>query len=99
MSKMSELDLTIKELQSAAHSLLSVADSLAELFGGSEESQPTPKTITLEDVRGVLTEKSRKGYTAEVRELLQKHGADKLSEIDPGKYGTLLSEAEVLGNG
>ena len=99
MSKMSEFDLTIKELRNAAHSLLSVADSLAGLFSGSEESQPTPKTITLEDVRGVLAEKSSNGYTAEVRALLQKHGADRLSEIDPDKYDALLSEAEVLGNG
>ncbi len=54
------------------------------------------KTLTLEEVRAVLAEKSRAGYTAEVKELLNKHGADKLSEIDPAEYSALLADAEVL---
>jgi len=36
------------------------------------------------------------GHTAEVKELLNKHGADKLSEIDPSEYPALLADAEVL---
>ncbi len=54
------------------------------------------KPLTLEEVRAVLAEKSRSGHTEEVRELLAKHGADKLSEIDPAEYAALLAEAEVL---
>ena len=54
------------------------------------------KPLTLEEVRAVLAEKSRAGHTAEVRELLNKHGADKLSGIDPAEYVALLAEAEVL---
>ena len=106
MSKMSELDLCVGELRSAAQSLNTVADSLTALFSGSQprtsvqpESKPTSKPLTLEDVRAVLAEKSRNGHTAKVRELLEKHGAAKLSEIDPQKYAALLAEAEVLGNG
>ena len=106
MSKMSELDLCVSELRNAAQSLNSVADSLTSLFSGSQprtsvqpESKPTSKPITLEDVRAVLAEKSRNGHTAKIRELLEKHGAAKLSEIDPQKYAALLAEVEVLGNG
>ena len=106
MSKMSELDLCVGELRSAAQSLNTVADSLTSLFSGSQpkssvqpESKPTSKPLTLEDVRAVLAEKSRNGHTAKIRELLEKHGATKLSEIDPQKYAALLAEAEVLGNG
>ena len=102
MSKMSELDLCVGELRSAAQSLNSVADSLTSLFSGSRPRtsvQPTSKPLTLEDVRAVLAEKSRNGHTAKIRELLEKHGAAKLSEIDPQKYAALLAEAEVLGNG
>ena len=106
MSKMSELDLCVSELRNAAQSLNSVADSLTALFSGSQpessvqpESKPTSKPLTLEDVRAVLAEKSRNGHTAKIRELLKKHGAAKLSEIDPQKYAALLAEAEVLGNG
>ena len=102
MSKMSELDLCVGELRSAAQSLNSVADSLTSLFSGSQPKssvQPTSKPLTLEEVRAVLAEKSRNGHTAKIRELLEKHGAAKLSEIDPQKYAALLAEAEVLGNG
>ena len=106
MSKMGELDLCVSELRSAAQSLNSVADSMTALFGSCQseastqpESKPTPKPLTLEEVRTVLAEKSRSGHTAKIRELLEKHGAAKLSEIDPQKYTALLAEAEVLGNG
>ncbi len=107
MGKMSELDLCVGELRSAAQSLTSVADSLTSLFGGEqfepsaqpEQKPPVPKPLTLEAVRAVLAEKSRSGHTAKIRELLEKHGASKLSEIEPAKYATLLAEAEVLGDG
>lgn len=67
--------------------------------GSVEAASPKPKPITLEQVRAVLAEKSRGGHTAEVRLLLEKHGAAKLSEIDPAEYAALLAEAEVLGDG
>ena len=62
----------------------------------AEKQEPEEKLLTLEEVRAVLAEKSRSGHTEEVRELLAKHGADKLSEIDPAEYAALLAEAEVL---
>ena len=62
----------------------------------AEKQEPEEKPLTLEEVRGVLAEKSRAGHTEEVRALLNKHGADKLSEIDPAEYAALLAEAEVL---
>lgn len=58
--------------------------------------KPEPKPLTLEQVRAALAEKSRAGHTAEVKALLIKHGADKLSDIDPAEYPALLAEAEVL---
>ena len=60
------------------------------------KQEPEEKPLTLEEVRTVLAEKSRSGHTDEVRGLLNKHGADKLSEIDPAEYAALLAEAEVL---
>lgn len=57
---------------------------------------PEEKPLTLEEVRAVLAEKSRAGHTAKVRALLTKHGADKLSDINPAEYPALLADAEVL---
>jgi len=57
------------------------------------------KTVSLEEVRAVLADKSQSGLTAEVRELIGKYGAGKLSEVDPANYAALLKDAEGLGNG
>lgn len=62
----------------------------------AEVPAPEAKPLTLEEVRAALAEKSRAGHTAEVKALLIKHGADKLSDIDPAEYPALLAEAEVL---
>ncbi|HOO60973.1 MAG TPA: DNA ligase [Bacillota bacterium] len=100
MSKMSEMAATIEELRNAATAINDAANWLAEQFSGEAEpdaSAPLKEPpLTLEAVRAVLAEKSRSGHTAEVRSLLQKYGANKLSEIDPAKYRALLSDAEVL---
>lgn len=72
-----------------------------------QQQQPQPQqqqkdteapvtSITLEEVRAVLAEKSRLGSTDKIRELLLKHGASKLSDISPSEYPSLLKSAEVL---
>ena len=105
MSKMSEMAMTIEELRTAAAAITDAANYLAQLFSGNdaeeqpEEEAPVQKpALTLEQVRAVLSEKSRAGYTANVRELLQKYGASKLSQVDPSNYEAMLRDAEVIGN-
>lgn len=106
MSKVSVLNACIEDIRYAAQSLTAIADALVDLFssGAESEAQPatqaepqSPKPVTLEQVRAVLAEKSRSGHTAEVRELLARHGADKLSETDPAEYPALLAEAAGIG--
>lgn len=75
MAKMSELSL--------CRAAVGGDGGVAETPAPKSEAKPEPKPIKLETVRAALAEKSRTGYTAEVLELLQKHGAAKLSEIDP----------------
>lgn len=99
MGKFSELDQAIKDLRSAAAAINEVADTLAEMFGtasADEGHDAAAPALTLEQVRAVLAEKSRKGHTAEIRALLQKYGASKLSGVDPANYKALLADAEVL---
>ena len=104
MGKFSELDLTIKDLRSAAATINEVANTLAEMFSTTADDVPDAATpaepqLTLEQVRAVLADKSRMGFTAEIRTLLQKYGAAKLSGIDPAHYKALVADAEVLGDG
>ena len=99
MSKMSDMAMTIEELRSAAAAINETANWLAEQFNSNEptpEPTPTEPVLTLEAVRAVLADKSRAGFTAQIRSLLQKYGADKLSGIDPANYKALLGDVEGL---
>lgn len=102
MSKMAEIATIIDELRDTASSINRIADELTDLFSYSNrvpEVAPAPeKTLSLEEVRAILAEKSRDGFTAQIRDLLQKYGAGRLSEIDPANYMALVADAEVLGN-
>lgn len=112
MSRIKLLLNVIEDIRSLADSLQTVAAALGqsdpedaaapapapETPPAPAPAAPPPKAITLEEVRAVLAEKSHDGYTAEVRGLLQKYGAEKLSGVDPKHYAALLKDAEVLGH-
>lgn len=112
MSRIKLLLDVVEDMRSLADSLQAVAAALAQSDPEDAAApapapaeaptpapaDPPPKAITLEEVRAVLAEKSHDGYTAEVRDLLQKYGAEKLSGVDPKHYAALLKDAEVLGH-
>lgn len=98
-----------EKLRKVAEDICSLADSIqamrAEVPGSQLEEKPealsesetkTEPEIPLEKVRGILAEKSRAGKTAEVRAIIKKFGADRLSDIDPKDYAAVLKEAGVL---
>ena len=112
MSRIKLLLDVIKDIRSLADSLQAVATALGQ-SDQEEDTAPAPtpaappapapndppsKAITLEEVRAVLAERSHDGYTDQVRGLLQKYGAEKLSGVDPKHYAALLKDAEVLGH-
>lgn len=66
--------------------------------GESKTEVQKEKELTLEDVRAVCADKARKGYTAQVKAILNQHGVGRLSDVNPAEYKTLLAEVEVLGN-
>ena len=103
MSKVKILLDVVEGLRSLADSVQAVADAIQQneptAHAEPKESAPTPaseKVLTLEDVRAVLGEKSRAGFTIEIQALLKKYGALKLSGIDPRHYEALLRDVEVL---
>lgn len=73
--------------------LMDLINNNISVYNERTKSKPT---LTLEEVRAVLADKSRAGHTAEIRELLKKYGASKLSLVDPKDYESLLRETEVL---
>lgn len=54
------------------------------------------KTVAIEDVRAVMAQKTQEGKSQEIKDLLQKYGAVKLSAVAPEHYPALLKEAKVL---
>ncbi len=62
----------------------------------SEETAASP--VSLVEVRTALSALSQAGKTVQVRELIQAAGAQKLSEVDPDKYGWLLEQARGLSD-
>ena len=85
-----------ENLASSIGVLLSALDSEEEIPKEQEESNQNEKTYEIEDVRKILADKSRLGHTAKIRELLEKYGAKKLSEIESSKYKDLVEEAEKI---
>jgi len=104
MSKVKLLLDIVSEMSSLAESIKTYAESIEtgdEIQSTEAKEKPKKEIekVTLEQVRAVLAEKSRSGHASEVRELLLKNGANKLSDISPEKYADLLADAEVLWNG
>ena len=76
--------------------LLKALESDEEVPKEGEEVKQNEKIYEIEDVRKILADKSRLGHTAKIRELLEKYGAKKLSEIDPSNYKDLVADVEKL---
>ena len=88
------------ELETCGKALLKLAEALRakEETLAPEPQKNEPTKLTLEEVRKVAADKSRQGFTDEVRGLIQKYGADKLSSMEPEKYEAFLKDLEVLGH-
>jgi hypothetical protein len=59
-------------------------------------TEPPKPAVTLEQVRGVLADKSRGGHREAVQALLQQYGAERLSAVNPKHYADLLADAEGI---
>lgn len=84
-----------ENLASSIGVLLTALESDEEL-PKEEKVKQEEKTYEIEDVRKILADKSRLGNTAKIRELLEKYGAKKLSEIEPSNYKDLVADVEKL---
>ena len=100
MSAMKEIALVAEELRTAAQSLASVADSLTRLFRNEEEAEAEPapvrKPLTLEEVRGILSDLCARGYGAKVKALIAAHGAKALKDVNPAEYDDLALAAQAI---
>jgi hypothetical protein len=101
MSKTAKWDAAAAQLRQCGESLIGTSETLRKLFcEADQEAEPTAaceaEPITLGEIRAVLAAKSVQGHSAEVQALIHKRGVEKLSQVDPVHYASLLVEAEAL---
>ena len=83
-------DKTVK----AQPSVTEKAQKQAQQESVAEVQQESP--ATLEGIRALMAQKTQEGKSKEIKELLQKYGAAKLSAVKPEDYPALMQEAQVL---
>ena len=91
-----ELPKICNELKRCGETLIALSEAMRET-----EPEPAPveaKAVSFEELRALLAKKTRvsKQNTDAIRELLLKHGVNKLSELKKEDYPTLMDEAKEL---
>lgn len=108
--KKKSLEVLYKELKDCGNRLVEIADALLDSCSSAteekqevkEESVPAKgpeKAYTLEEVRAILSAKSKAGFREQVKEMINKRGVDNLTKLDPSEYPSLVKEVERLTNG
>ena len=108
MSKMSELSQVLDELAACGEGLIKTANAIRDIFTAEPDEQPKPapsaepqaeklKKYTFTDVRKAFSAKSHAGYTEQVKALIGKYGAAKLSDVKEEDYPVLMADLEGIG--
>lgn len=92
-------------LQEAANTLRGLYSSIAETEPKAALPKKEPvkaiepvKKYTLEEVRAILSAKSKAGFREDVKALITKHGSDNLTKLDPNEYESLVKDVEALSH-
>ena len=102
MSKIKLLLDMADDMHRLADSIKGVADAISgNMDTPTQTESPKPQkpdkpAISIEQVRAVLADKSGEGKTQEVKQLLYKYDAGKLSGVKPEDYAALMEEAMML---
>ena len=103
-----------ENIVSCGNTLQNAANALKDFYSSVTEEEPkvaalpkketapkkeTEKTYTLEEVRAILSAKSKAGFREQVKELITKRGVDHLTKLDPSEYPSLVKEVGGLTNG
>lgn len=110
MSTMNDLDLQLKEREEFYHRMaeeavegLKTIQAIRQQLSGGNNNQDVnekPKRNPVQDkvtIRQLLAKRCQEGYTDQIKDLLHKFGADKLSDVNSKDYKDLYYSAECLG--
>ncbi len=96
-----KLEMLRDEVELIQQQVAQLMKDLNAVMGAAEEiPAPAVKAVApalkLEDVRRLLAQKARAGFSENVKDLLHKHGVKKLSELPAEQYESIMKEAEEL---
>ena len=90
MEKIKLMQNLIDDMKALANTL----EKITKLENAKEDNHKDEKLLTLEEVRAVLAQKSKEGFTDKVRDLINYYGCNKLSEVDSKYYEEILEKAK-----
>lgn len=94
---MEETEVSVQEQKGVEHPESRDRDGKAvKADRKSAQDTKVEKTVSVEDIRAVLAQKSQDGKSKEIKGLLGKYGAAKLTAVKQEDYPALLQEAKVL---
>lgn len=107
---MNDLDLQLKEREEFYHRMaeeavegLKTIQAIRQQLSGGNNNQDVnekPKRNPVQDkvtIRQLLAKRCQEGYTDQIKDLLHKFGADKLSDVNSKDYEDLYYSAEGIG--
>lgn len=93
------LQESFNQVTAAMSELNTTLNGILDKEDQDDEVEVAPKRDIQADkeaVRGMLAKQTSKGLTKEVKDLLKKFGAEKLSDVNPEDYEDLYYSAESL---
>ena len=83
--------------------LNAISTLINEIISLLKEEKNAPaeetKTISFEDFKSELIDYARDGLSNEIRDVIEKHGVNKISELKPNQYEEVLAEIRGIANG
>ncbi len=101
MGAFKELDILFQEIDEDLKSIHQKLENIKDTLSGTKEpdSKQVKPTVTLEQLRSLLSEMARDGMTESVKQLLLRNGTDRLSKLNPSLYEEVYLSAEEIRNG
>ena len=106
MSRMSELSQALDEMVACGEGLIRAANEIRNYLSEGTETEPPAKEeaadapcgnqYSFTDVRRAFSAKSHAGYTEQVKALITRYGADKLSAIKEEDFPAIMADLEAI---
>ena len=99
INTMNALNVTIQQLtEKMTSEYINTFEEIGTSSETPKQTEEPEKPVDRSKVRAKLAELTRLGFSDEVKALLQKHGAERLSAVDDAELPALMKEAEALGS-